>query len=145
MKGLFDTLRLLVISPESLVAVLPAAVHSIWPTWLEALEKSMRDSLAMGLSAAGICVAALAFIYKEGDSILDPKAGRGMLLDWPDYPMLKRRVVAALTWGVIGIGAALVATWMVASGARPQVAPSVLVAGVLVSAAAAATVALARY
>lgn len=145
MRRVLDLLRLLVLSPE-LFAVLACLIIQIYvPDWLNAVAKAMKDGLTFGLSGAGIALTALAFCYRQGDDILSPQGRLSVLLEWPDYFMLKARVIAALTWCVAGIGASLVATWMVASGRAAQWASMILVAGVLVASISVATTALARY
>jgi len=136
---------MLMVSPELLAVLVCAIVQIHVPDWLSTVSRAMKDSLTFGLAAAGISLAALAFCYHQGDKILSPEGHLAVLLKWPDYFMLKARVVTALTWCTAGIGASLFATWMVASGRSAAWPPSVLVAGVLAAATAVATTALARY
>ena len=145
MKRFIDGIRLSLLSPEMVAALLPFVMHLYAPDWTSILLKPMREGLAFGLSAAGVALGSAAFCYKEGGDILEPIGAKAVLLEWPGYFMLKARVVAALAWCVAGIGFALAATWMVASDVAPQLGGTLLVAGVLVSACAAASIALARY
>jgi hypothetical protein len=144
-KRLVDSIRLLLLSPEIIAALLPFVVHLYIPDWANVLVKPMREGLTFGLSAAGLALAATAFCYKEGGDILDPSGAKSVLLEWPGYYMLKARVVASLAWCIVGIGAALLATWLVASNVALQLGATVLVAGVLSVAVSAASIALARY
>ena len=145
MKRLVDGIRLSLLSPEMVAALLPFIVRLYVPDWASVLVKPMKDGPMFGLAAAGLALAAAAFCYREGGDILEPSGTKAVLLEWPGYFMLKARVVASLAWCVAGIGAALAATWMVASDVAPQLGVAALVAGVLAAAVSAATVALARY
>jgi hypothetical protein len=145
MKRLVDGIRLSLLSPEMLAALLPFAVHLYVPGWASVLVKPMKEGLTFGLTAAGLALGAAAFCYKEGGDILEPSGPKAVLLEWPGYFMLKARVVASLAWCVVGIGAALAGTWLVASDVAPQLGATVLVAAVLAAAASAASIALARY
>jgi hypothetical protein len=87
----------------------------------------------------------LTFNYKEGFDLLSPAGNRKVILEWPDYPMLKSRVIAALAWCTCGAFAGIVAVWMVASDHFPRFAVSLLVAGTLAASASTATIALARF
>ena len=145
MKRLVDGIRLSLLSPETVVALLPFVVYLYAPDWASVLVKPMKESLTFGLAAAGLTLGAAVFCYREGGDILEPSGAKAVLLEWPGYFMLKARVVASLAWCVAGIGAALAATWLVASDVAPQLGVTVLVAGVLAAAASAASIALARY
>ena len=145
MRRLLDTLRFVFVSPELAAALLPFVIQQYEPDWGSVILKSMREGLSFGLAATALPLGALAFCYKEGSDILDPTGARAVLLEWPDYLMLKSRVIAALAWCVGGVAAALVATWMVANNVSPRSGVSLLATGVLISAVAAGTVALARY
>jgi hypothetical protein len=78
----------------------------------------------------------LAFNYKESHELLWPSDSRQVLLEWPDYPMLRARVVIALAWCVIAIGASLAAVWMVATDHYVRLAVATLVAAILAASAA---------
>jgi hypothetical protein len=145
MKRLVDGIRLSLLSPEVVAALLPFVVLLYEPNWASVLVRPMKEGLTFGLTAAGLALAAAAFCYREGGDILEPSGAKAVLLEWPGYFMLKVRVIASLTWCAIAIGAALAATWMVASDVAPQLGATVLVAGVLAAAASAASIALARY
>jgi hypothetical protein len=60
--------------------------------------------------------------YQLGGDIISPLGARRILLDWPDYPMLKSRVVLALVFCGVGLvlgltGAFIVAKYKAAVGA----------------------------
>ena len=145
MRRLIDLVRLALVSPELVAVLLPVLAWQYQPEWVIILVKPMKESLVFGLGAAGLALGASTFCYKEGGDILEPSGARAVLLEWPGYYMLKARVVAALVWCATSIGAALVATWMVASDINPQLGATVLVAAVLAAAAATGSIALARY
>jgi len=145
MTRLSDGLRLVVLSPELVGALAPWALLAYFPDWPSVIAKPMTEGVGFGLTAAGLLLAACAFCYKEGGEVIDSSGPKAVLLDWPNYHMLKARVVASLVWCVLGIGCVLAATWMAAAAVALHVAGALLASGVLAAAAAVGTVALARY
>ena len=145
MSRLADGLRLALLSPEVIAALGPLALLAYAPDWPSLIVKPMKEGVGFGLTAAGLVLAALAFCYREGGELIDPSGPKAALLEWPHYYMLKARVVASLVWCVLGIGCVLAATWMAAADVTSHAAGALLVYGVLATAAAVGTVALARY
>lgn len=145
MRRVIDGIRLVLVSPELVALLLPFVAHLYAPDWTSVLLKPMKESLGLGLTAAGLALGAAAFCYREGGEILDPSGPKAVLLEWPGYFMLKSRVVTSMAWCAAGGALALVGTWMVPSDVEPQLGATVLVAGMLASACAVATIALARY
>lgn len=145
MKRVADLLRALFLSPELLCAVLPFAVLHYAPSFGELLLKPMRESLVFGLTAAALPIGLLTFNYKESLALLSPEGQAKVLLEWPDYPTLKNRVLIALGWCTAGLVACGLSVWMIASDFRPDMAIALLSAGVLSSGAATATIGLARF
>lgn len=145
MKRFVDAIRLVAVSPEAVLALIPFAIHAYVPALADVLIKPMKDGIGFGLAAVGIPLAMLAFNYKEGFELLSPSGERRVLLEWPDYFMLKSRVVAALAWCTIGALGGIVAVWMVANDFLPRLAIAILVAGILAACASTATIALARF
>lgn len=141
---MLDLLRFIVISPELAIALVPLAAYIYAPWLADVLVRPMKDGLAFGLAAAALPLGMLAFNYREGFELISPSGGRKALLEWPDYPMLKARLIAAFVWCIAGSLAGVIAVWMVATDTRPRLGATVLIAGIFVSAASAATVALAR-
>jgi hypothetical protein len=139
-----DTLRFIVISPELLMALSPFPVYVLLPELADVLIKPMKDSLMFGVAAATIPLAMLAFNYREGFELLSPTGARKVLLEWPDYPMFKARVLASFVWCVAGAAIGFVAVGMVATDSAPRLAVAYLVAGILAACASTATIALAR-
>ncbi len=145
MKRFKDFLRWMFVSPELLFALVPAAIHVYEPTWADMLLKPMSDSVGWGLSAAGLSIGMLAFCYKEGFDLLSLSGGRKVLIEWPDYPELKARILGAFGWCLIGVAACLISVWMVAKNLHPLLGITVLISGLIAAATASATVALARF
>lgn len=145
MNRLADTLRMIVVSPEMVMAMIPFGIYAYVPRLADVLIKPMKDGVGFGLAAAGLPLAMLAFNYKEGFELLSPSGGHKVLLEWPDYPMLKVRVIAALVWCTSGAIGGVIAVWMVANDSSPQLAIAILIAGILAASAATATIALARF
>lgn len=145
MKRFVDAIRLVVVSPEAVMTLIPFAIHAYVPALADVLINPMKDGIGFGLAAVGIPLAMLAFNYKEGFELLSPSGERRVILEWPDYSMLKSRVIAALAWCTIGALGGIVAVWMVANDFLPRLAIAILVAGILAASAATATIALARF
>lgn len=145
MNKFFDIVRLTFISPEIVVALLPFLAIFYFPSLFDVLIKPMKDGIGFGLGAVAIPLGMLAFNYKEGLDLLAPAGGKKILLEWPDYPLLKARVVATFVWCVFGAVSSLLAVWMVAIDAYPRLGITILIAGILASATSTATIGLARF
>lgn len=145
MNRLTDFLRSMVVSPELMFALAPLAIYAYEPKWADMLLKPMSDSVAWGLSAAGLSIGMLAFSYKEGFDLLSLSGGRKVLIEWPDYSWLKVRVLGAFGWCLIGVFACLCATWMVTNGFHSLLGITLLISGMCSAATATATIALARF
>ncbi len=145
MNRFADFLRSVCVSPELLFALVPVAIYAYEPTWADMLLKPMSDSVGWGLSAAGLSIGMLAFSYKEGFDLLSLSGGRKVLIEWPDYPKLKGRVLGAFGWCLIGVFACICATWMVAKAFHPLLGATLLISGLFSAATATATIALARF
>jgi hypothetical protein len=143
-KRLLDILRLVVISPELAIALIPFAAYIYAPSLADILVSPMKDSLAFGLTAAALPLGMLAFNYKAGINLLSPTGGRKVLLEWPDYPMLKNRVIAAFVWCIGGSLAGLLGALMVSKDTAARLGVALVVSGILAAAASTATIALAR-
>ena len=107
--------------------------------------KPMVEGVGWGLSAAGLSLAMLAFSHKEGFELLSLSGGRRVLIEWPDYPLLKMRIVIAFVWCLLGAFACFIATWMVAKNLQPLLGITLMISGLLSAAGATATIALARF
>lgn len=144
MTRYIDFFRSGVVSPELLFALVPLVIYAYEPTWADVLVKPMNDWIGWAL---GLSLGMLAFSYKEGFDLLSLNGGRKVLIEWPDYPMIKVRVLLALGWCLVGVAACLISAWMVAKNLRPLLGITLLISGLLAAATATATatVALARF
>lgn len=145
MSRILDFARLVFVSPELVLALLPIAIYAYAPDWADIFLKPMGDGLGWGLSAAGLSLAMLTFSYKEGFELLSLSGGKKVLIEWPDYPRLKIRILVAFAWCLLGAFACFCATWMVAKNLQPLLGITFMVSGLLSAAAATATIALARF
>jgi len=145
MRRILDLFRLVFVSPELVLALLPIAIYTYAPDWADLLLKPMGDGVGWGLSAAGLSLAMLAFSYKEGFELLSLSGGKKVLIEWPDYPRLKMRILVAFAWCLFGACACIGATWMVAKNSHPLFGITFMISGLLSAAAATATIALARF
>ena len=144
MKQVLDTARALIVSPELICGLLPFVAYAYWPSLADVLAKPMKESLLFGLTAAALPLGMLGFNYREAHELLWPSESRDLLLEWPDYPMLRGRVMIALAWCVVALCVSLTAVWMVAVEYYVRLAVTILVGAVLAAAAATATIGLAR-
>jgi hypothetical protein len=140
-----DRIRFSIISPETVVALLPFLLFYYSPELLDILIKPMKEGVGFGLGAVAIPIGMLAFNYKEGLDLLAPTGAKKVLLEWPDYPALKGRVLATFVWCVIGATCAILAVGMVSMDTHPRLGITLLLAGLLASAASTATMGLARF
>jgi hypothetical protein len=145
MKRFMDFLRSVFISPELLFALVPLAIYAYEPTWADMLLKPMSDSVGWGLSAAGLSIGMLAFSYREAFDLLSLSGGRSVLIEWPDYPLLKARILIAFGWCVSGAAVCLLSAWMVAKNIYPLLGVTFLISGLIAAATASSTIALARF
>lgn len=145
MRRILDLFRLVFVSPELVLALLPIAIYAYTPDWADMFLKPMGDGVGWGLSAAGLSMAMLAFSYKEGFELLSLSGGKKVLIAWPDYPRLKIRILVAFAWCLFGTFACLGATWMVAKNSQPLLGITFMISGLLSAAAATATIAMARF
>lgn len=145
MNRFLDGLRHVFISPEIIGLTLPLAVYLYAPTLMDVLVKPMKDGIGFGLAATALPLAMLAFNYKECFDMLSLSGTRKVLIEWPDYPALKGRVLAAFVWCVLGGLTCMTAVWMVATDRTPQLGVAIMLGGVLASAIATATIGLARF
>lgn len=145
MNRVIDLLRLVFVSPELLFLLLPIAIYAYEPTWADILLQPMIEGVSWGLAAAGLAVAMLGFSYNQGFDLLSLNGGRKVLLEWPDYPKLKARVLVAFGWCLIGALSSIGATWMVAKKFHPLLGVTIMIGGLLSAATATATIALARF
>lgn len=145
MRRTLDFFRLLLISPELALALIPIAIYCYVPEWADILLKPMGDGVGWGLTAAGLSLAMLAFSYKEGWELLSLSGGKKVLIEWPDYLFLKMRILVAFVWCLLGAGACVCATWMVTKNSHPLLGITFMISGLLSAATATATIALARF
>jgi len=145
MISMLDKIRITIISPEMVAALSPFLMYTYLPQLLEILLQPMKESLGFGLTAIAFPLAMLAFNYKECLDMIGNVGTRKILLEWPDYPQLKARMIVSFAWCVVGAIAVISAVFMVAANIFPRLAVAILIAGTLAAATAAATVALARF
>lgn len=145
MSRIIDLLRLVFVSPELLFSLFPIAIYAREPTWADIFVKPMSDGVGWGLTAAGLSVAMLGFCYNQGFNLLSLNGERKVLLEWPDYPKLKARVLVAFGWCLVGALSSIGATWMVAKAFQPLLGVTIMISGLLSAATATATIALARF
>ena len=82
--------------------------------------------------------------YQIGGEIISPQGARRILLDWPDYPLLKNRVVLALAFCAVALVLGLAGAFIVAKY-KAAVGATLIFSAILASAVSLASVALAKW
>jgi hypothetical protein len=144
MNRLTDFLRTFFISPEILVFLSAFALSMYWPEPAAFTTQQIALDLKWGFGAALVPICFLAASYRIGTDVLSPQGARKALLDWPDYWMLKTRVILSMVFCGICFFSALVGFYIIAKDKSPAGA-TVLLASLLSSSASLATVALAAW
>jgi hypothetical protein len=139
-----DYLRAAFISPEMLGLLVPIAFWYYWPESAEFIAREIVDDLKWGFGAALVPLGLIVTCYSFGTDILSPKGARKILLEWPDYWMVKNRIIFAMTFcGIATLIALIGLYWVAKHGSSLGVA--LIAAGWLSSAISLTTVALARW
>ncbi len=135
-------IRCVLISPEIVGLGIPLVIWSYWPEPAQFFAVHLSRDLKWGLGIVMVPIALLTASYKLGSDLLAPSGARKILLDWPDYWMLKNRVVVTLGFCTFAFVVALIGFYMVAKTESP-LGMSLIVSGSLSASASLATVALA--
>ena len=141
---ILDLIRAVLISPEVLVGLIPFLLLAYWPEPAVFLTEQIAGDLKWGFGAVMAPITFMAVAYQLGSDVLSPQGTRRALLDWPDYPMLKGRVLLTLATCIVGALLAGVGLYMVARS-KSVFGSTLILAGVLASATSLATVALAKW
>jgi len=144
MKAINEFLRVVFISPEMLVGILPYAISFYWEEPATFAAQLFVTDNKWVFATAATPLALLAATYSFGSEILSPAGAKKELLVWPDYWKLKMRVIVALGFCLFGCILALGGAYMVQHEKIIWGATTV-VSGLLTAAAALASVALAKW
>ncbi len=144
MKTFFDYARLVFVSPELLALVFVVGLFSYMPGPFEFVTAQIANDFKWGVGAAALPLGLLVACYKTGTELLSPKGKRSTLLDWPDYPKLKRRVVFTLVACFLGFLLAIIGLYLVAKHGLPT-GTMLIASGIAWSSASLATIALAAW
>jgi glucan phosphoethanolaminetransferase (alkaline phosphatase superfamily) len=103
-----DTLRLVVISPELVFALLAFCLFSFFPEISNLMARFIFNGsmqIQNYLFLFGIPIGLLVGIYKMGDELQNPNndGNKKLLKEWPQYWMIKNRVIFSLVVSLIGI------------------------------------------
>ncbi|MEW6058428.1 MAG: hypothetical protein AB1540_17645 [Bdellovibrionota bacterium] len=139
-----DSVRALLISPEMLCILLPIALWFYWPAPAELVTTLIHGDLKWSFGAALIPFGFLATCYHFGTDVLFPEEGRSVLLAWPNYILLKTRVVMALIYCVVAILIVCVGIYWIAK-TKSSFGTTLILAGWFSSSAAIFSVALAKW
>lgn len=144
MKRFIDYLRAVLISPEMLGLLAPIVFWYYWPEPAEFMARQIVGDLKWGFGATLVPLGLIATCYSFGTDILSPKGARKILLEWPDYWMIKSRIIFALTFCGVATVIALIGLYSVAKD-NSSLGVALIAAGWLSSAISLATVAFARW
>ncbi|HJX09068.1 MAG TPA: hypothetical protein VJ733_01040 [Candidatus Binatia bacterium] len=144
MKSFVDLFRAILISPEVIALVLPFAVGLYWPEPAVFFAEQFSADIKWAFGAAAIPVAFIAASYQIGGEIISPQGTRRVLLDWPDYSMLKNRIVLALIFCALGLVLVIAGAFTIGSY-KSSFGATMIFSGLLVSATSLATVGLAKW
>lgn len=142
MNRFIDMIRTIFVSPEMLGLGVPVAIWAYWPEPAQFIATKISSDPKWGFGIVMVPIALLAACYNLSSNILAPSGARKILLDWPDYWMLKNRVVVALGLCIFAFMIALIGFYMVVAD-KSSLGMSMIFSGCLSAAASLATVALA--
>lgn len=103
MKAILGVLRSFFVSLEMVVAGLPFVSFAYQPRLWSTICSLIGSDWKWLLGAAGLTTTVFAYCITQADSVLSPKGKRVIILDWPDYGLLKRTVIVALCQGILAI------------------------------------------
>jgi len=115
-----------------------------WPEPAEFISSQIIGDLKWGFGAALVPLGLIATCYSFGTDILSPKGTRKILLEWPDYWMVKSRIIFSMAFCGIATVIALIGLYLVAKNDL-SFGVALIAAGWLSSAISLATVAFARW
>lgn len=144
MKSFLDLLRTIIVSPEVIVALIPIAVAGIWPVPANLVAFEIANDVKWGI---GLTMAPVTFViaaYTLGTEVLSPHGTRRTILDWPDYPMLKSRVLLTVGFCLFGFILCVGGLYAIVQH-KSAFGGTLLFSGLLSSAVSLATLALARW
>jgi hypothetical protein len=144
MKRVLDLFRATLISPEVVALLFPFAVLFFWPEPAIFVGQQFSTDIKWAFGAAVVPAGFMLGAYKIGDEILSPQGARRVLLDWPDYPMLKDRVVLALVFCGVGLGLGLAGAFVVGMY-RSALGATLIFSGLLSSTISLVTISFAKW
>lgn len=144
MKRVLDLFRATLISPEVVALLLPFAILFYWPEPAVFFAQQFSTDIKWAFGAAVVPAGFMLGAYKIGDEIISPQGARRVLLDWPDYRMLKDRVVLALVFCGVGLALSLAGAFVVGMY-KSALGATLFFSGLLSSAVSLVTVAFAKW
>ena len=144
MRKFIEFLRAVFISPELVAGGLPFVISFYWPEPATFVGQQFASDAKWALGTATIPLGLLATTYAFGTDILSPSGSKKVVLLWPDYWKLKMRVVVALGFCLLGFICGILGVYLILHQNFVWGA-TIVIAGLLLSAAALASVALAKW
>jgi hypothetical protein len=144
MKRLWDVARATLISPEVIAGLLPFVLLAYWPEPAVFFTEQFGGDIKWALGAATIPAGFFVATYQLGGDVISPHGKRRLILERPDYPMLKTRILLALVVCGFGFLLGLVGLYILGKYNLP-IGTTLIVSGLLSSATSLATVGLAKW
>lgn len=144
MTRVIDVVRSVLVSPETAALLFTFLAYIYWPAPYLLLATQVGTDLKSGAEIAAFPLSLIGLTYSLSSDLLSPQGARKRLLDWPDYWMLKVRVVVALAFCAMCLGMSLVG-WYLMAAARSLWGSALIVAGYFCGSVTLSTVGLARW
>ena len=145
MRRLFDVLRLTFVSPELLAIFAALALSFFAKDVVQFLADLFTNDSKTALAAAFAPAIPLIGCYKVGTKVLAPKGKHKLLLEWPDYPMFKSRIIAACAWCMLALIATVIGVIYCMMHKGSSLGATLVIAGLFVSATCTVSVHLAQW
>lgn len=117
MDKLKDAIRFIVVSPETLSALLVFLVAYFWPETIEFFAKFVSVAEASTATVViGVPLAMLIGSYSLGFDVLNPSEHKRILKQWSGYWMIRNRVIFSWVVGTMGLVGTVAAYFLANNG-----------------------------
>ncbi|MEO7863340.1 MAG: hypothetical protein ABIU05_23470 [Nitrospirales bacterium] len=127
-----------------LCLILPLGIWAYWPAPFQFMATQLYGDFKWGLGAALVPAGFFASSYMLETDLLSPHGSRKVLLEWPDYWMIKNRVVMAVVFCGSAVIVVFLALYLIAES-KSSLGAAFLLSGWLSAFAALGSVGLARW
>lgn len=114
-----DAVRFVILSPEMLAGLSTVLIAYLWPETIDFAAKFISVAEAPTASVViGVPIAMLIGGYRLGFDVLNPTEQEHVLKQWPDYWMIRNRVIFSCVIGALGVVATIIAYFLANNGFR---------------------------